>query len=123
MAFKEKLAQFISGKTKEERVQESAAASEIRKQVRAAALRERQIQQIRVARERERAIADREVSMIKQRTKLSGGFFRGFNQYYGMNQPRRVIITRKGKKNRKKIKTYKRETIPQKRNVDIIGWR
>lgn len=123
MGFGEKLKQFVTGKTAEERKAETSRMMDIRKKVFEEQLKEREAQAIRYAKEKEKAIYEKKIKQLRQ---PSGGFFKTYAPEYKtygspFGQPRfqkkviKIIKKGKGKKARRKV------FIEPQRRTDILG--
>ena len=119
--FIERVKEFASGKTAQEREMYAKAEAEIRRESMKAELEERKIQNIRLARERIRAKADARVKSFRQpqASSFGGGF--NYGSMFGqtsMPRPtvRRVRIpTRRVKKSKARYRYVSTAPVQQQR--------
>ncbi len=128
---KEKITTFLTGKNKIEREQEKSASKEIRKKVLAAGYQEKQKQAVRIAIEKERLAGEKKVKQLR-RAPMSGGFFQGAREYWGVpqRQPQRqlqrvktitIVKGKHGKKRRRVSYSNPQPQKPQPRYTDFLG--
>ena len=87
MGFREKLAQFVTGKTTLERKQEKAAMQVIRSEARSTALQERRKHIVKLAAEREKIKYEREIKKLREPKQ---SFFGRVDYGSPFGQPRRL---------------------------------
>jgi hypothetical protein len=132
--FIEKATEFVTGKSKEERMADRASDKIAQQKINAIVRKEREEQNIRLARERIKAQADAKIKALRQpRPQSSFGGFGNYGSPFGEPKMlgvrtvyRKAPVRRRTKVRRKAARTvYRKAPVAQPRRFDVIGggWR